>query len=97
MAAKKRRRNLTVQKKEKQYKDRVKVRKAKNKQRIAQEGRTVCNYKVTHKSYKKAKEICDDYNKKVVLTLGAYDPYYCHDHEGWHTGHRRWKKEPWHK
>ena len=57
-----------------------------------------CRNKKVHESYKDAVEHKDRLITKTVLQFGIVNVFYCHAHEGWHVGHRRWEgKEPWQK
>ena len=52
-----------------------------------------CKNKKLHKSYKSAVEHRASLLAKTAIMYGTVDVYYCHTHEGWHVGHRRWERK----
>ena len=52
-----------------------------------------CGKKVVHKSYKDAVEHKASLLAKTAIMFGTVEVYYCHAHDGWHVGHRRWERK----
>ena len=52
-----------------------------------------CDDKGRFFTYSQAREEAASYTSRVVLLLSPMVPYYCHNHEAYHIGHWRSRKE----